>query len=234
MFPKLSNSLPQDCLHCGQLVDETAQHFCGGCKYGGHRQYVHNQIANILKSIINSTGSKATTAIPVRHATETTIPDIEVYRQGKRDLIDVTIVNRLLPHHNTEKITPSTFHTSTAESREKSKISSYQKRGVISTTDLTVVPFAVETLGRIGPLGYEYLKSLAKRYRKGFKATTIRRYWFQKISVALQNAIGHTVQRRLDEHITRNLDNDEERMLEEEVLETIEHHQQRCAAVMRR
>ncbi len=97
-----------------------------------------------------------------------------------------------------------------------------------------VVPFAVETLGRIGPNGFDYLKNLSKRYKKGFKATTIRKYWFQKLSVTLHNAIGHTVQRQLDEHITRELHNDEEAQLEEELLQSLEHNQPRCAAVMRR
>ncbi len=53
----------------------------------------------------------------------------------------------------------------------------------------TLLPFAMESLGKIGKQGYEYINQVAADYGEHYKVATMKRYWFRKISVA----IGQTV-----------------------------------------
>ncbi len=56
-----------------------------------------------------------------------------------------------------------------------------------------LLPFAIESLGKIGKQGYEYINQVAADYGEHYKVATMKRYWFRKISVALQTGIGQTV-----------------------------------------
>ncbi|MBM3429334.1 MAG: hypothetical protein FJX95_11190, partial [Bacteroidetes bacterium] len=107
-FPELQGTdiEPLQCLHCKQKwLDEEAHHLVAGCPFGGHRQCTHDAVVATLTKILDKATRKAQkgTAIPVNkqdcpNATnEVIIPDIEVHQKGRKDLLDVTICDRILP-----------------------------------------------------------------------------------------------------------------------------------------
>ena len=51
----------------------------------------------------------------------------------------------------------------------------------------------MESLGKIGKQGYDYINQVAADYGEHYKVVTMKRYWFRKISVALQAGIGQAV-----------------------------------------
>ena len=82
----------------------------------------------------------------------------------------------------------------------------------------SVVPIAIETLGKIGPIGYKYLCNAAASYEKGYKRATIKKYWFSKISVALHNSIGNSIEYHLQQiHNANKAVTEEEIIVQEEL-----------------
>ncbi len=81
----------------------------------------------------------------------------------------------------------------TVNSKEQMKIKFYKKNGIETNQNQTLLPFAMESLGKIGKQGYEYINQIAADYGEHYKVVTMKRYWFRKISVALQAGIGQAV-----------------------------------------
>ena len=125
----------------------------------------------------------------------------------------------MLPFYNDNNSTPPSDR-STAQIREKAKIAKYKNNGIEShPTEGLVVPIAIETLGKIGKIGYEYLSKAAENYEKGYKRSSIKNYWFSKLSVALHNSIGNSTNIHLQEIITGEIiDTEEDCKLNKEIL----------------
>ncbi len=85
-----------------------------------------------------------------------------------------------------------------------------------------VVPIAIEALGKIGKIGYEYLSNAAENYEKGYKRSSIKKYWFSKLSVALHNSIGNSTNIHLQEIITGEIIDTEEDCKLKEILNSYE------------
>ncbi len=112
------------------------------------------------------------------------------------DLIDVSIVNRVLPFvnpHNSSKHIPS------AAVKEKDKINKYRDHGIVSNHNGNFIPFVIENFGKIGDIGYKYIIEASQHFDKGYKASTIRRYWFSLLSVSLHKTLGQFVHQKLCE-----------------------------------
>jgi hypothetical protein len=102
-------------------------------------------------------------------------------------------------------------------------ITHYKNHGVESDPkNGLVIPIAVESLGKMGKIGYKYLCKAAESYEKGYKRSTIKKYWFSKISVALHNAIGESVNIHISEIITGKENFQEDREQSQYVLGRLE------------
>lgn len=138
-------------------------------------------------------------------------------------MLDVTICDRILPFVNINKTTAPT-DSSTVEKREQSKLKKYSDHGLTTNHNGKIIPVAIETFGKMGKLGLDYLNALAAEFGKGYKATTMKRYWFRLISVALQRQIGEEVSMQLEE-IARGRpkthEDEEEEEKEDEIIHTI-------------
>lgn len=208
-FPELTDDeVPSlRCVHCkDKIMDDQGYHFAGGCPCGGHRQKTHNAVVDTIVNVLSKAGRKVRKGEKIYFKKgelakpknkEGIIPDIEVYHKGKKDLLDVTIVNRSLPFVNTNN--KKLEDSATAEEREKAKIHKYEQHGVVSNANGQVIPVALENFGKIGKMGLDYLMKAADEYGKGYRAMTMKRYWLRLISVALHNHIGQAVQIQLQE-----------------------------------
>ncbi len=95
---------------------------------------------------------------------------------------------------------------STPESRNvahgqlRARKSQNKKRGKTTLIDVTIkktwsganqnqtlLPFAMESLGKFRKQGYDYINQVAADYGEHYR---VARYWFRKISIALQAGIG--------------------------------------------
>ncbi len=200
-FTEIDESLPVEQLKCigakcKRILEGSANHLCGGCAYGGHPTNTHNSVVQALKEILSSAGrivKKGTkievdsTKYPLGNRDHVT-PDLHIQHSGKTTLIDVTITNRLLPY-----IYNSCPDVATVNSKEHMKVQFYKKNGIETNHNQTLLPFAMESLGKIGKQGYEYINQVAADYGEHYKVATMKRYWFRKISVALQAGIGQAV-----------------------------------------
>ena len=224
---------PMQCLHCkNKWIDEEAHHLIGGCPYGGHRQATHESVANTIIKVLSKATRKTKKGTPVifdqsanpnAKNKDVIIPDIEVYHKGRKDLLDVTICDRILPFVNPNRTTTPT-DSATAESREKQKLAKYRDHGLTSNNNGKIIPIAIETFGKMGKLGFDYLSSIAQEFGKGYKATTIKRYWFRLISIALQRQIGEGIAIQLDELAKGKLKtkvDEEEEEIEEEIISSM-------------
>ena len=222
------------CLYCNNtFLDEEAHHLVAGCPYNGHRYKTHQAVVyTLIDKILGKATRKAqkgTTIIfnpnanPKATNKEAIRPDIEVYHKGRKDLLDVTICDRTLPFLNINRTTIPTDNA-TAENREKQKLAKYRDHGLTTNSNGKIIPIAIESFGKMGKLGFNYLTSLAQEFGKGYKATSIKRYWFRLISVALQKQIGEGVNIQIEEIVkgkpkTREEQEEEERI--DELISTI-------------
>jgi hypothetical protein len=178
-----------------------------------------------IQKLLQKTGRRVTksTAIASDKANksahkERIVGDLDVYYNGKKDILDVCIVDRLLPFYNSNNSTPPSDR-GTAKLKENAKIAKYRNNGIVShPREGLVVPIAIEALGKMGKIGYDYLVKAAEKYEKGYKRSTIKRYWFSKISVALHNAIGNSANIHIQEINTGNIVDSEEDELLQEIL----------------
>ncbi len=117
----------------------------------------------------------------------------------------------MLPHDNPNNIPRAKFSdVATAKSRENNKVLKYKKHGIISDHNGQVVPIACETLGKMGKMGFDYISQAAQEYGKDYKVNMIKRYWFRKISIALQSFIGQAVELQLRELISGEIISDDD------------------------
>jgi hypothetical protein len=154
---------------------------------------------------------------------EAIVPDIEVYHKGRKDLLDVTISDRILPFVNPNRTTTPT-DSSTAEAREKQKLTKYRDHGLTSSNNGKIIPIAIETFGKMGKLGFDYISAIAQDFGKGYKATAIKRYWFRLISIALQRQIGEGLAIQIDELAkgkVKTAADEEEEEIEEEIISSM-------------
>jgi hypothetical protein len=209
---------------CGKLVDSYAHHFVAGCQMGNQKQRHHESVVHVIKKLLQKAGRRVFISEAIQVTPKQKIkPDLDVYHSGKKDLLDITIVDRLLPFRNLNN-SSEPRDTGTAESREREKISHYSTYGIVSDPrNGLVIPVAVEILGKVGKMGYDYLCKAADNYEKGYRRSTIKKYWFGKISVALQNAIGESVAIHLSEVISSGkIEGNEEHEQDQYILGSLE------------
>ncbi len=231
-FPEISDNHDHICIACQGLIDVQGHHLCGACTKKNMRKATHDNIVNCLIKILYRAGRRAYTGKPL--PVDRTIPtsnhkflqaDIDVFHNGKKDLLDVTIVDRLLPFYNLNvkpKKDGDPIKDTPAHTREMTKINKNRNNGYISGPNGDVVPIAIETLGKFGEIGYKYICKVAESFDKGFKRSTVKKYWFRKLSVTLQNSIGVSVQEKIIHQISGNCNNLEELQEHEQSLQRVE------------
>jgi ribonuclease HI len=207
---------------CGQKLDEYGHHIVSGCKSGSQRHNHHESVVKVIQDLLKNPARRVEKGQAIKSTLanrERIIPDIDVYHLGKKDMLDITIVDRLLPYYNINNTTKPSDR-SKAEDREKAKLDKYAQNGVISSTiNGSVIPIAIETLGKIGPIGYKYLCNAAASYEKGYKRATIKKYWFSKISVALHNSIGNSIEHHLQQIVNTSQAENERNFIEQEEMD---------------
>ena len=148
------------CVHragepCGAPLDSKGYH-AATCKFGGYQTIRHSRIVHQLRGILRESGAivaprEMEVAAWTRQDGTRARLDVSFVADGLRDYVDVTVRHPLAAKYLRRAATTDGAASATAEAAKRVRYPALAAAGLRS-----VVPFAVEFFGRLGPSGAHY------------------------------------------------------------------------------
>ena len=179
---------------CGQHVDLLGDH-AAVCKCGGYKIIRHSRLVCTVRSILRESGATVSpTEVPVagwrRSDGSGARLDIGFWAGGDRQFVDVTVRHPRARKYVTDSAAQDGAAARTAERHKRERYPAEASAGLH-----TVLPFAVETFGRLGPGALDLLRAAHQRAMerdstlRGWAGSALFARWLALLSCELQRSL---------------------------------------------